>query len=102
MSQPADDAINLLHGQLDALREALEQEDGLLAEQILHSHDRQLRQYVEQAGPAASLDSLRSLLALQHSLSRDMLTRRDQASARLRAQRQSRQAASAYQHAREL
>ena len=102
MSPHADDAIDLLHGQLDALREALEQEDGALAEQILHSHDRQLRQYIEQAGPAASLDSLRTLLGLQHSLSRDMLARRDQASARLRAQRQSRQAASAYQHARGL
>ena len=102
MNPGSNDTIELMHSQLEALRVALDEQDSTQAEQILHSHDRQLRQYVEQLQGPANLDGLRSLLALQNSLARDMLQRRDLAGARLRAQRQSRQAASAYQHAQEL
>lgn len=101
MNPAADDTLSLLHSQLEALRVALEEQDDALAAQIMHSHDRHLRQYIEQMDSTANIEGLRSLLSLQHSLSQDMLQRRDLASARLRAQRQSRQAVSAYQHARE-
>ena len=93
---------SLLHADLAALHDALQADDSALAQQIMQSHDRHLRQYIDQRGARADMDSLRELLALQHSLSREMLQRRDRAAAHLRGQRQARTAASAYQHAQEL
>ena len=102
MSPHTDPDMALLHADLEALRVALDDGDDLLATQIASNHDRHLRQYIERVGSRAAIDGLRSLLTLQHALSHDMLARRDLAAARMRAQRTSRHAASAYQHAQEL
>ena len=99
-TQPCD--VTLLQSDLAALHDALQADDTQLAEQIMHSHDRHLRQYIAERGAHVDIDSLRELLALQHSLSREMLSRRDRAAAHLRQHRQSRQAVSAYQHAQEM
>jgi len=94
--------VQRLHDDLAALQDAIQNDDTVLATQIMHSHDRHLRQYIAERGQQADLASLRELLALQHSLSQDMLSRRDRAAALMRGQRQSRHAASAYQHAQVL
>lgn len=99
MSQGADDGIILLQSDLAALRDALETDDLVLADQIMLSHDRHLREYIEQVGSPVAVDGLRGLLSLQQHLMADMLQRRDIAAARMRAQRLTRNAVSAYQHA---
>jgi hypothetical protein len=99
----ADDAgIQLLHSDLEALRTALDSEELALAGQIMVSHDRHLREYIERVGSRVAVDGLRGLLSLQQNLMAEMLQRRDLAAARMRAQRHTRTAVSAYQHAQGL
>lgn len=103
MNSPGQDLeLDVLQADLAALRGALDDGDDALAIQIAGSHDRHLRQYIERVGSGAAIDGLRSLLTLQHELTHEMLVRRDRAAALMRAQRASRNAASAYQTAQDL
>ncbi len=97
-----DNNIESLYSDLEALRVAVETEDHALAEQLMHSHDRHLREYVHAEGIRAPLPALQGLLKLQQALMADMLVRRDIAAARLRAGRQSIRAARAYHQAESL
>ncbi|WP_225763825.1 hypothetical protein [Stenotrophomonas sp. Marseille-Q4652] len=97
-----DNNIESLYSDLEALRVAVETEDYELAEQLMHSHDRHLREYVHSQGVRAPLPALQGLLKLQQALMADMLVRRDIAAARLRAGRQSIRAARAYHQAESL
>jgi len=102
MNGMADPGIDLLEADLAALQGALEDGDDGLATRIAGSHDRHLREYIERVGANAAVDGLRHLLGLQNALTQQMLARRDQAAAMMRAQRASRHAASTYKNAREL
>lgn len=93
---PDQDGITLLESDLLALQAALEGQQLALAGQIMVSHDRHLRQYIERVGSQVAIDGLRQLLSLQQHLMVDMLHQRDLAAARMRAQRQTRTAVSAY------
>lgn len=94
--------LDALYADLEALRVAVEEEDHLLAEQILSGHDLRLRQYIEACGMQAPVVVLQGLLKLQQMLMADMLERRDIAAARLRAGRHSVRAAQAYHQAESL
>lgn len=98
MNTAVDAGIELLQSDLEALRAALESQQLALAGQIMASHDRHLREYIERVGSQVAIDGLRALLSLQQHLMADMLQQRDIAAARMRAQRQTRTAVSAYQH----
>lgn len=96
MQTIASQALDALHADLDALKNAIDAEDHDRAEQIVAAHDQRLRSYIQDNGSAGSADALQGLLEQQHSLSDRMRELRDEAAAHLRAERQSTRAASAY------
>ena len=98
----AEQALQALRADLEALRAALEAEDHDEAATIVGNHDRRLRDYLQAHGAESAAGELRDLLALQQSLMADMAERRDVAAGHLRAGRKSVRAANAYQQAESL
>ena len=96
MSTAASQALDALHADLDALKNAIDAEDHDRAEQIVAAHDQRLRSYSQDNGAAGAADALQLLLEQQHTLTGRMRELRDEAAAHLRAERQSTRAASAY------
>lgn len=99
MTNIANEILEALHADLDALKNAIEAEDHEGAEQIVANHDQRLRSYIQDNGTAVSADALQALLDQQHTVTERMRELRDQAAMHLRAERQSTRAASAYQQA---
>ncbi|MBB6065964.1 hypothetical protein [Pseudoxanthomonas broegbernensis] len=88
--------LDQLHEDLASLRRALDSEDFVQAGEVLASHDRRLREYIETVGQQAPLQALRELLELQHRIQSDMSAAREQAATALRGLRQSGQASHSY------
>ena len=99
MANNASQALDALHADLDALKNAIEAEDHAGAEQIVAAHDQRLRSYILDNGAAGSADALQALLQQQQAVSERMRTLRDEAALHLRSERQSNRAANAYQQA---
>lgn len=99
MANAANEMLDALQADLDALKNAIEAEDHDGAEQIVVAHDQRLRTYIQDNGAAGSAQSLQALLEQQHAVTERMRELRDQAAMHLRAERQSTRAASAYQQA---
>lgn len=95
-------ALAALHGDLEALRAALDAEDHAEAGRIASEHDRRLREFVLACDVHSAADGLRGLLAVQQALTVDMRRLRDIAAAHLRASRQSVRAAGAYHQTESL
>ncbi|WP_407351606.1 hypothetical protein [Luteimonas sp. R10] len=93
MSEPT---LGRLYAGLEALAEALEQDDFASAESLLAQYDRELRVYVEAVGAAAPLGALRTMLQMQNSLAARMQERQRGIAAELRDMRQAGNAARAY------
>lgn len=102
MSNTASQALDDLHADLDALKNAIDAEDHDSAEQIVAAHDLRLRNYILDNGAGGSADALQKLLQEQQAVTERMRDLRDQAALHLRAERQSTRAASAYQQAGNL
>lgn len=88
--------LDALHQDLASLRTALDTGDFHRAGDVLASHDRRLREYIETVGLQAPLQALRELLQLQHRLQDDMVGARDAAATALRDLRSSDQASRRY------
>ena len=99
MANAANEMLDALQADLDALKNAIEVEDHDGAEQIVVAHDQRLRTYIQDNGVAGSAAALQALLEQQHAVTERMRDLRDQAAMHLRAERQSTRAASAYQQA---
>ncbi|NZA27905.1 hypothetical protein H0E84_16115 [Luteimonas sp. SJ-92] len=93
MSEPT---LGHLQAGLDALAEALDQDDFAPAGSLLAQYDRDLRAYVETVGGNAPLGALRAMLQMQNSLAARMQERQRGIAAELRDMRQAGHAARAY------
>ena len=95
-------ALQAMHADLDALATALLEEQHEHAIELQNRHDAALREFIDHQDLQAHAEALRGIHERQHRLMADMRERRDQASAQLRAGRQSVRAAQAYHQAERL